>query len=106
MWSVVAVAVPVAVVAVVAWRSSQRLQQRVDAERAATTGGVAALLNAPDARVRSERLRSRMLRNVSGDERAWYVRRWRQQQGRARTQPATAVLEADELLTRLLDDVG
>lgn len=107
MWSVLAVAAVLGVIAVLVWRNINRcLVQRFDDEHDGAVGNVASLQNAPDARVRSARLQSRMLRSLSRDERAMYVTRWRQQQRQATTQPATALLEADELLMRLLDDVG
>lgn len=108
MWSVIAVAAVAALVAVLVWRnlSSRRLVQGPEAEHDGTSSDVSRLQNAPDARVLPKRLRSGMLRSLSDDERAWYVMRWRQQQRQARTQPATALLEADALLTRLLHDIG
>ncbi len=48
----------------------------------------------------------RSLRNLSADQRFWYVQQWTQLQRSAATRPATALLDADELLTRLLDDLG
>ncbi len=45
-------------------------------------------------------------RNLSADQRFWYVQQWTQLQRSAATRPATALLDADELLTRLLDDLG
>lgn len=45
-------------------------------------------------------------RSLTEEERNRYVQRWMHVQRHATGQPATALLDSDEVLTRLLDDIG
>ncbi|HEX6256055.1 MAG TPA: hypothetical protein VFZ70_09610 [Euzebyales bacterium] len=55
---------------------------------------------------RLERHESYQLRSLDDDERERYVARWRELQRTFTRQPATGLLEADEVTTHLLADVG
>lgn len=102
--TIIAVAILLAVISLRAWRLGGSVRARQRPPHDHTTE------NTPPARGawkrRPERPEPRSLRTLSGDERARYVQQWRQLQLRAAAQPATALLDADELLTRLLDSIG
>ncbi len=57
-------------------------------------------------RKRHERNRPHAVRNLSNVQRAQYVKRWRHLHRRAIALPATTLLDADDLLTHVLDDIG
>ena len=57
-------------------------------------------------RKQHERDELRALRSLNNAERAQYVKRWKQLDGRSITLPATTLLDADDLLTHMLHDIG
>lgn len=111
MWIAIAVAV-VVVLAVVAYvvvrnRPSGRLKRRFGSEYDRTVEHAESKQQAhEELQGRLERHETYALRSLNDDERASYVDRWKQLQRDFVKEPATGLLEADELLTRLLADVG
>lgn len=110
MWVVIGVAVVVVIVLAVLWwlrrpRRQLRKQFGPEYDRAVRK------LNDREAahdelQRRTRRRESYELRSLTDEERDRYVRRWRTLQRHFTEQPATGLLEADELLVELLRDVG
>lgn len=111
MWIVVAVVV-IVVIAIVVWlllkrRPARRLKQRFGSEYDRTVDRTGDRQRAHDElEHRLERHDQFRLRSLDAQERDAYVANWRQLQRHFVKQPATGLLEADDLLTRLLHDVG
>lgn len=110
MWIVIAVVV-VVLIALVAWylmgREKRRLKKQFGPEYERTVrrhDDKDAAHDELDGRV--QRRESYDLRSLDSDERDRYVQRWRTLQRHFTKQPATGLLEADELLAELLRDVG
>lgn len=107
--TIVAFAILLAVIGLQAWRNcageGRCLRRRTLRGRAV---GTSDRMRSADGEPKRwlERRAPRSLRRLSADQRRWYVQQWTQLQRRAATQPATALLDADALLTRLLDDLG
>ncbi len=110
MWIAIA-AVAVVVIAVVVWlllrRRGRQLKKQFGPEydRTMATRDSRDSAHAELER-RLERHERYELRSLDDAERAAYVERWKQAQRHFTKQPATGLLEADEVLTRLLRDVG
>ena len=109
MWIVIAVAILV-VIAIVAWllmRPGRQLKKQFGSEYdrvVQRTGDKNAAHE--ELKQRLERHDNFRLRSLDGDEQDQYVADWRMLQRHFAKQPATGLLEADDLITRLLDDVG
>lgn len=110
MWIALAAVVVVIVVLLVLWmlrRPSHQLKKQFGKEYDRT---VERHDDKEAAHQELERRRQRResfdLRSLTDDERDSYVRRWRTLQRHFTRQPATGLLEADELLAELLRDVG
>lgn len=109
MWIAIAVAV-VVVVAVVAWlllRPSHRLKKKFGPEYNRV------VRQSDDKKAAHEELQQRLerhdayeLRSLDAGEQERYIADWRTLQRHFAKQPATGLLEADDLVTRLLHDVG
>jgi uncharacterized membrane-anchored protein YhcB (DUF1043 family) len=109
MWIVIAIVI-IVIIAVVVWmmmRPSRRLKKQFGPEYdrvVRQTGDKNAAQE--ELQQRLERHDSYSLRELNADEQDRYVADWRMLQRHFAKQPATGLLEADELITRLLDDVG
>lgn len=109
MWIAIAVAL-LLVIAIAAWlltRPGRKLKKQFGPEydRVVERTG--------DKNAAHEELQQRLdrhdnytLRSLDADEQEQYVADWRMLQRHFAKQPATGLLEADDLLTRLLHDVG
>jgi len=109
MWIVIAIVI-IVIIAVVVWmmmRPSRRLKKQFGPEYdrvVRQTGDKDAAQE--ELQQRLERHDSYSLRELNADEQDRYVADWRMLQRHFAKQPATGLLEADELITRLLGDVG
>lgn len=110
MWIVIAVAVIVivALVVLVLMRgTSRRLKKQFGPEYDRTVERLDSKEAAhEELERRAERHESYQLRSLDDAERDRYVQRWRQLQRLFVKEPANGLLEADNLLTDLLHDVG
>lgn len=110
MWIAIGVAVAVVIALAVLWwlrRPSRQLQKKFGPEYDRAVEQLNDRQAAHDELQRRARRReSYELRSLTDAERDRYVRRWRTLQRHFTKQPATGLLEADELLVELLRDVG
>lgn len=109
MWIVIAVVV-VLVIAAVAWMllsPGRRLKRRFGSEydRVVASSDDKKSAHA-ELKQRVERHDELSLNELNEEQQQRYVDDWRQLQRHFAKQPATGLLEADELITRLLADVG
>lgn len=110
MWIVVAVVV-IAIIALVVWlllsRRKRQLRKQFGPEYTRTVKRLDTRDAAHDELERRlERHDTYRLRSLSDQERAGYVAKWRELQRVFTKQPATGLLEADDVVTALLADVG
>lgn len=110
MWIVIAV-VAVVIIALIVWlllrRRSRRLKKQFGPEYDRTVERLDSRDAAHDElERRAERHESYELRSLDDTERARYVQLWKQLQRHFVKEPATGLMEADQVLTALLRDVG
>lgn len=110
MWIVIAVVV-VALIALAVWwfmgRRKRQLRKQFGPEYDRTVKRLDTKDSAHDElEHRLERRDGYQLRSLSDDERTTYVTTWRELQRVFTKQPASGLLEADEVVTALLADVG
>lgn len=110
MWIVVAVVVVLVIAGLVWWfmgRDKRRLRKQFGPEYERTVERRDTRDAAHDELERRlERHERYQLRSLSDQERAGYVAKWRELQRVFAKQPATGLLEADDVVTALLADVG
>lgn len=111
LWMWIVIAVVVAVIALVVWwvlsRRKRQLKKQFGPEYERTLKRLDTRDAAHDELERRlERHENYQLRSLSDAERATYVARWRELQRVFTKQPATGLLDADDVVTALLADVG
>lgn len=83
-----------------------RLPVRLGPQRGRLVDRSRDALAAPKKRNRRDRSEPRALRRLNDVQRTQYVTRWRHLYRRASALPATTLLDADDLLTHMLHDIG
>jgi len=110
MWIAIAIAVVVLVAVLVWWftgREKRRLKKQFGPEYERTVKRLDTRDGAHDELQRRLERRGQLeLRDLTDQERAAYVTKWRELQRVFTKQPATGLLEADAVVTALLGDVG
>ena len=110
IWVIIAVVV-IAIIALVVVLLMRRRSRRLKKQFGPEYDRTVERLDSKDAaheelERRAERHESYHLRSLDDAERDRYVQRWRQLQRQFVKEPANGLLEADKLLTDLLEDVG